>query len=361
MPRPRFPAAFLYRLPQFIRSRITPLARSGYSLDFPNGQISGGGNRAQRAVDLQTLRAASSQIASGNDSFLAGVNNTASATNIAVMGLGNVGTGNQNFRAGAVNTGTATQIFTAGFGNNSGSGTEGFLSGSSNTRTGSRSIVMGQSCTVSSDTIAAGFSNTASGITAIVFGNGSSGRATDTPAIGRAHDTGTGAYAGVFGGYRGNGLNIQGFTVFPASVEPISNTLGRSQSGRLVLGRETTNATTTLLTSNSTTTAAASNSLTLLNNSAVFFYGEIIANVTGGGNTKQWDIEGVIKRGATAGSTALVGTPTVTSNYADAGASTWTVAISANTTLGCLTINVTGQASTTIRWVCSLNVTQVLF
>lgn len=87
----------------------------------------------------------------------------------------------------------------------------------------------------------------------------------------------------------------------------------------------------------------------------------MIANVTGGGNTKGWTIEGVIKRGASAGTTALVGTATVTSSYADAGASTWSVAVTADTTNGCLAVTVTGQASTTIRWVASIETTEVTF
>ena len=135
---------------------------------------------------------------------------------------------------------------------------------------------------------------------------------------------------------------------------------GVSQKRAFILGRETTAVTATVLAAN-TSAASATNQVNLVNNSAFYFKGAVIANVTGGGNTKGWTIEGVIKRGANAASTALVGTATVTSNYADAGASTWTVTVTADTTNGCLAITVAGQASTTIRWVANIETTEVTY
>jgi hypothetical protein len=103
------------------------------------------------------------------------------------------------------------------------------------------------------------------------------------------------------------------------------------------------------------------NQVILPNNSAYFFTGEVVAGVTGGGNTKGWTIEGVIKRGANAASTALVGTPTVTSTYADAGASTWVIAVTADTTNGGLAVTFTGQASTTIRTVAKISTVEMTY
>jgi hypothetical protein len=45
----------------------------------------------------------------------------------------------------------------------------------------------------------------------------------------------------------------------------------------------------------------------------------------------------------------------------DTGAAAWTIAISADTTNGALAVSVTGQAATTIRWVCKLESTEVTF
>jgi hypothetical protein len=135
---------------------------------------------------------------------------------------------------------------------------------------------------------------------------------------------------------------------------------GVSQAGLLVLANETLNASPVILRSNSSA-ASTTNQVILPNNSAYAFKGTVIANVTGGGNTKAWAIEGAIKRGANAASTALVGTPTVTSAYADAGASTWAITATADTTNGGLKITFTGQASTTIRVVAKLETTEVTF
>jgi hypothetical protein len=164
----------------------------------------------------------------------------------------------------------------------------------------------------------------------------------------------------VAGGYYGGTRGIDGNHVFPACTSPIAGTLGISQSALLVLGVQTTDATTTVLRSTSGA-AGTTNQVILPNNSAYAFKGTVIANVTGGGNTKAWAIEGAIKRGANAASTALVGTPTVTSAYADAGASTWAITATADTTNGGLAITFTGQASTTIRCVAKLETVEVTF
>jgi len=128
----------------------------------------------------------------------------------------------------------------------------------------------------------------------------------------------------------------------------------------LLIGAVTTDATATALRSNGGA-AGTNNQVILPNNSAYFFRGEVISGVTGGGNTKGWTIEGVIKRGANAASTALVGTPTVTSSFADAGAATWTIAVTADTTNGGLRVTFTGQAGTTIRTVCQIRTTEMTF
>jgi len=145
-----------------------------------------------------------------------------------------------------------------------------------------------------------------------------------------------------------------------ACFAPINPTLGISQGGYLILGRQTTDATATRLTSD-TSAAATTNQVILPNNSAYYVKGSIIANVTGGGNTKSWDFIATIKRGANAAATSIVGAVTLNVQAADAGASTWVVAITADTTNGGLAVTVTGQASTTIRWVCKIETTEVTF
>jgi hypothetical protein len=237
------------------------------------------------------------------------------------------------------------------------------LGGDSNA-TGTNSAAIGGSSNTSSGTSSAtisGSNNTASGINATILGgtsNTSSG--TSSAIIGATTSTANAANSVIVGGQVGTTRSIIGNLVSSASSQPISGTIGGSQLAMLILGRQTTDATATVLASNASA-AAATNQITLPDNAAYYFRGEVIAGVTGAGDTKGWYIEGVIKRGAGVATTVLVGTPSVTSLYADAGATTWTVAVTANTTLGCLTITVTGQAATTIRWVAQIRTTEMTY
>jgi hypothetical protein len=223
------------------------------------------------------------------------------------------------------------------------------LGGVSNTASGSYSAVVGGVSSAASSTYSAvlgGNSNGASGQSACVVGGQSS--------------TANAANSGVFVGLRGTVRAITGNTVFPASSSPITTSAGVSQSGLLVLGRQTTDATATVLASNNSA-ASTTNQVILPNNSAYYVKGSIIATVTGGGNTKSWDFIATIKRGANAAATSIVGAVTLNVQAADAGAATWIVAITADTTNGGLAVTVTGQAATTIRWVAKLESTEVTY
>jgi hypothetical protein len=203
--------------------------------------------------------------------------------------------------------------------------------------------------------------NTASGTCATVsggFGNTASG--TGSSVTGGFQNTANSTVSIAVGGRRATTRSVIGNTVFSGCENPIADSQGVSQTALLVLARQTTDATATVLTSNASA-AGTTNQVILPNNSAYYFKGSVIANVTGGGNTKAWAIEGAIKRGANAASTALVGTPTVVSGFADVGAATWDITATADTTNGGLKITFTGQAATTIRCVAKLETTEVTF
>ena len=204
------------------------------------------------------------------------------------------------------------------------------------------------------------FPNTASGNSAVVVG-GINNQATGLISFvgGGYNNIASGSGSSVLSGTGGLARSITGNTIFAASDGPISGTQGTSQAALLVLGTQTTDATATVLRSN-TSAAGTTNQVILPNNSAYYFRGTVIANVTGGGNTKSWTIEGAIKRGANAASTTLVGV-TVMSPFGDVGAATWTIAAAADTTNGGLQITFTGQAATTIRVVAKLETTEVTF
>lgn len=133
---------------------------------------------------------------------------------------------------------------------------------------------------------------------------------------------------------------------------------GDAQLGNMVLRRATTGNTPTALTSNNSA-ADATNQVILSNNSAFAFTGTVVARrqASGGTESAAWKIEGLIRREGTAASTTLVAsTVTAISNVPG-----WTLALSADTTNGGLAITATGAAATNIRWVATVQTSEVTY
>ena len=233
---------------------ISPRGTGALVTQTPDNTATGGNARGTRAIDLQLQRLLASQVASGDNSLLAGKNSTASGIN---------------------------------------------------------SIALGENAT-------------SNGIDAVVFSNS-------------------------------NSRSISGVLLLPQNILQ-----DKYQAGFLVLGKQTTNATITTLTSDANA-PSTTNQLTLNNNSTLAFSGRIVAAITNGGNSSYWEFKGLIKRGANAAATSLVGLVTTTLISQDSGASSWVVTISADTTNGCLKVEFTGQSSTTIRVNCTLQFNEVSY
>jgi hypothetical protein len=133
---------------------------------------------------------------------------------------------------------------------------------------------------------------------------------------------------------------------------------GDAQGGLLIVRRATTDATASVL---SSTGAAgnATNQVTLSNNSAFSFTGTVVARQKAADGTASaaWKVEGLIRREGTAASTTLVAS-TVTAIDNTPG---WTLALSADTTNGCLAITATGAAATNIQWVATIQTSEVVY
>jgi hypothetical protein len=133
------------------------------------------------------------------------------------------------------------------------------------------------------------------------------------------------------------------------------------QYGTIGVKKATTDAAASILTADAGT-ASALNQCTLQNNNAIAFTIEVVARNTSTGMAGRWEAKGLIKRGANASATALVGTPTITLTNADNEA--WIVvgaiAITADTINGALAITATGAASTTIHWLAKILTTEVV-
>ena len=358
-------------------TQMLSIYSSDKNRDGTNDAVYGDVGQGQTLRLIYSKEFLKSQISAGSEAAATGWVSldmgASSGTNywcVVVGGSGNTAATSNGGRAavlgGGLNSATNGYAAVVGGGSNTASGLYSAVAGGiSNTSSGGYSVVVGGDGNTSSGTyssVVGGVSNNAASSSSAILGGQSNNTssASNSVILGGTNNSTNAVSSSILGGSRGITRSIIGNAVLPASNAPISTTAGGSQSALLVLGVQTTDATATVLRSD-TSAASGTNQVTLPNNSAYYFRGEVIAGVTGAGDTKGWYIEGVIKRGANAASTAIVGAATVTSLYADAGAATWAVTATANTTLGCLKIEVTGAAATTIRWVCQIRTTEMTF
>ncbi len=387
---------------RFLANEVASGAYSGV-LSGEDNKASGtgafvGGGYSNYATDVYTTIAGGGFNAASNDfgAVVGGYNNIASGLySIAGGGQSNLASGAESFVGGGkLNTASATNSVASGGLSNTASGQYATVSGGrqntaasnyssisggqSNSATGLHTMVAGgQSNTASSANAAVlgGGSNTASGLYASVSG-GSQNLASSTAAtvvggtsntasslysavVGGSNNLASGGLSGVIGGEYGTTRGITGYLVIPASQSPIQAKAGVQQSGCLIVGCQTTDATTTKLRSDSNA-ADATNQLILQNNSAVLLNIDLVG----------WDqtdyqtinlINGLIVRGANAASTVLK-SPGYQNYERSIGANTWgLMALSADTTNGGLILTVSGQAGKTIRWVARIFTTEVAF
>jgi hypothetical protein len=278
---------------------LVPKTVGGLLAAIPTSTSAGGNVRGNTSVDWQMVRSAATQVASGASAVIGGgENNTASGSQSAVPG------GSNNFAAG-----------TASF-------------------AGGQSGTTGSSAT---SAIAYGANATANGLQSAAFGNTATG------------DVSMAVGANAIARTRGSVANSSG--QFAAQ--------GDAQVERLVHRISTANATPTALSANGVAPAAATCAV-LPNNSVFAFEITIAAKVSSFGDRATYKITGQISRNASAAATAIDGTPTITTIASIGGASAWVAAVNANTTLGSLEVTVTGAASTTIKWVASIVLTEVV-
>ena len=299
-------------------------ASGGSSFSAQGGTSSGAGATA----------IGSQSVASGSSSVALGYN--ADATGSFSAALGRDAQAITASRAVAIGKSRASgdTSFAAAIGSNSNYGA-----------TSAHSIAMGQSASASNSwSISIGRNSSASGSYGVVLGG--------------YQAAAVGSYSYAFG-HRGKARydGKYAFGVYTSSE-------GTSQGGYMVLVRKnTTDATPVSLVSNGgNSTPGSTNQVILPNNSAYTFTGTVIARekASEGSDYASWEIKGALLRDANAASTVL-GNGIQNKLYATSGASTWAIALTADTTNGGLAITVTGAASTDIRWVATVNTSEVTY
>jgi len=285
---------------------IVPKGTGAFQLAVPDNTSVGGNKRGNYSVDLQLSRDSTGQVVSGMQAFGAGNSNTVSGRYASGIGYGNTSNG-----------GSAQAIGHS----NSVSGDYAFSSGGFNICSGLVATTMGQQCTASGGrSVAMGYFSISSGDHSLASGYGSN---TYSVSGRRSH----------------------------------SSIGGGNQISDFILNKNTSDATISVLTCD-TGVASAINQLVLQNDNSIRFKGTIMGKQSASQNTAAWDIDGIITRGANAGTTVLlVSSVTLISNVPSFGTPTLT----ANTTLGCLNVEVTGLAATNIRWIATINTTEIIY
>lgn len=209
---------------------------------------------------------------------------------------------------------------------------------------GNFSFVAGQNNTGSGlNSVAIGLGNSATGSGSIAIGDSSTSSGSDSVVIGRS-STASGADSFVTGAF-GTSNGVKGQFVMGHE----SNLLGGYQTTMTGLRQVTTGTTSTRATTDAAA-AGTANQLVLRNNSVFKVVGRAVAYDLTTLDAKEWDFSALIKRGAAAANTSFVGTPSITSAFADTAAATWVITLTADTTNGALGVNVQGAGANQIRW-----------
>lgn len=287
----------------------------GLAAQLADGSTSGGNKRGANHVDWQQVRNTNNQIASGAGATIGGgYNNKASDTNTTVAGgqsnyasaqWATVGGGNDN--QSAVNYGT--------IGGGQGHRIHGGVNG----------------------TIGGGDTNEVSGLSATISGG--------------ANCVADGDYS-VAGGWYASSRGLIGVIAYAAGRW---SSVGDTQYMHQHLHLRTTDATSTVLTGDGNAEGSA-NSIALVNNSARAGKVRVLAFETATSDAAMWDVDVLITCDGS-GTVAIIGSPTVTPLYATAGAiaGSWAVSLATNGTFKTLEVLATGEAASSIRWVCDFS------
>jgi hypothetical protein len=293
--------------------------------------------------------------ANGQYSISIGLNNVASHTYATAVGGGaQATTTNANaFGVSAKAAGNASTALAKSYA----SGADSFAAAIANNTatygaTGANSVAMGRLSKASGAESIAISSSGATGTNSVSIGRDSFSQGSRAVAIGGGNASSQ--YSHSFG-YQSATPTVQGHFAYACGR---FSSVGDAQAGTFVLRSDTTDATPEALTTNKST-AGTTNQIILPNNSAYAFHGTIVARQQASAGTAcaAWKIEGLIRREGSAGTTVLVNSATTVLDNTPS----WGMALSADTTNGGLKIEVTGAAATNIRWVATINTSEVTY
>lgn len=368
------------------------LAWSGTDYSWIDAPSGGGGATLELYAENPSTPTAPS--ATGTNAVAIGNGSTASGHYANSLGDGTA-SGNYSTAIGYFSSASGLSSFAAGSGASAGSDSStaigrNFSGGGSTTAVGAGAMALGGSYASGTDSFAAAIANNtssygATGANSIAIGRYNKATNSGSVAVGREYNTSSGVGSIVLGGGSNNSTGAYSVTSGYANTASASYTwatgqyasaaiIGKSarasgrfsvegdaQSGHFVLRADTTDATSEPLTTNNGA-ALFDNQIILPNNSACSFSGTIIARqqAASGSDFAAWEIKGgAVRDGATTSTT--LGSYNINILSKSTGAATWDVALSADTINGGIAITVTGAAATNIRWVATVNTSEVIY
>jgi hypothetical protein len=312
---------------------------------------------------LRPVASGASSIAMGNGGYASGSNAIAIGNSRVdgVVGANNTGT----IAIGSGSSAAGSYCVSIGQ-DSSASNLRSVAIGLSATATANFSVAVGAAASASNnDATSIGAYSVANKVDATALGAYANASGVESTSIGSYSNatqndaTALGSYANALQPYATSiGYNAYNNTVknkytFGSAWSITFGTQDTASAGKYILGASTTNATTTVLTTISGA-VASTNQLTLPDRAVVCFTGQVVCR-TSGTVSSAWKIEGLIRRDTGVATTTLIAsTVTDISN-----ASGFTVALAADTTYGCLKISVTGAAATSLRWLATVETTEV--
>jgi hypothetical protein len=303
---------------------IIPKGNGSIINKVPDGTATGGNKRGIKCLDLQTSITSAARIAGGTgNTILSGIDNyiTSPATYSVITG----GTNN------AITGGTSSLVV-----------------GDSCNMTGSYSLAVG-SCNVSGNASASIGGSAVSGGNSLAVGAFGTVSGTQCFATGRNYLI-NGFYSAGFG------LGAKNYGHSTRIVNGTFTSTGGSidhQSSWFQLAAQTTNATATLLYSYN---GLNTSSIDLQNNNLMRIKGMIIGKQVSSVNSAIFDIDVTVVRGATAGTVAILGTPSISLVVNTGGFGTPTITTSSSG----IDFKVIGLLATDIRWSCRLDTVEVI-
>jgi hypothetical protein len=297
---------------------IVPKGAGAFLAAVPDNTTNGGNKRGFHAVDLQTTRLQSDRVASGNFSVISG--------------------GWDNKTSGSYST------VSGGYENNATSNYSAVLGGRGNDSTGDSAVSCGDNA-LASGLRSVAISGEATGALAIAIGDGNVADASRSTCI---------------GGYRGDTKGRKGVFVIPAGY---NSSYGDAQYQIQNVKKKTTDATqTTLHMETQVSSASVWNTFRLAVNQMHVIKGTCVAAKSDYSLVKAWDFTAVVKweNGTTA--PVIVGTPNINVLMEETNSAAWDISLDIltySTTVASFVVNVTGQAGTTIDWLCTLHSTEL--